>query len=34
MHGDIDRVLSLLVKVKNTADDHEQRIVQVERVVA
>lgn len=34
MHEDIDRVLSILVKNKETVDDHEKRIVRLEKVVA
>lgn len=34
IHEDIDRVLSILVKVKNATDDHEKRIVHLEKVMA
>lgn len=34
IHEDIDRVLSILVKVKNKTDDHEERIVVLEAAVA
>ncbi|OGJ64381.1 hypothetical protein A3C37_03765 [Candidatus Peribacteria bacterium RIFCSPHIGHO2_02_FULL_53_20] len=33
IHEDIDRVLSILVKVKNKTDDHEQRIGILEEAV-
>lgn len=34
MHEDIDRVLNILVKNKETVDDHEKRIVRLEKAVA
>lgn len=34
LNEDVDSVLSILVKVKNTTDDHEERIVVLEGVAA
>jgi len=34
VHEDIDRVLSILVKVKDKTDNHEKRIVRLEKAIA
>ncbi|MFA5272643.1 MAG: hypothetical protein WC353_00605 [Candidatus Peribacter sp.] len=34
VHEDIDRVLSILVKVKDKTDNHEERIVRLEKAIA